>query len=127
MNHIGDGYYEGRLGLPRAPEKAVWCYRKAADVPGQVWAQYSLGWCLLYGAGTSASPAEAVKYLTRAAVSHSGACYELAACYEQGRGVDVPNLRVALKYYRKALKLGETRAAAKVKVLEKTLKKRAGI
>ena len=127
MNYIGDGYFEGRIGLPRAPEKAVRCYRSAASLPEQAWAQYSLGWCLLHGVGTPSAPTEAVGFLTRAAAVHGGACYELATCYEKGRGVDVPNLRVALKYYRKALKLGETRAAVKVREIGKILKKRAGI
>ena len=126
MNYIGDGYFEGRFGLPCKPETAVRCYRAAAGGRDQVWAQYSLGWCLLHGVGTAADPDEAVIFLSRAAVSHSGACYELGSCYELGEGVDAPNLRVALKYYRKALKLGDARAAAKVKDFEKFLKKRSG-
>ena len=56
-------------------------------------------------------------------MSHAQACYELAQCYEEGTGVDAKNVRVALKYYRKALKLGDSRAAIKVKTFEKDLKK----
>ena len=127
LNYVGDGFYEGRCGLPRKPETAVQCYREAAAVSGQVWAQYSLGFCLLYGVGTAANADEAVVWLTRAADGgHAGACRLLGMCHETGEGVDSPNRRVALKYYRKALKLGDADAAPKVKELEKKLKKRRG-
>jgi TPR repeat protein len=126
LNYVGDGFYEGRCGLPQKQEAAVQCYREAAAVSGQYWAQYSLGFCLLYGVGTAADADEAVAYLTRAATGHAGACRLLGMCYETGEGVDAPNLRIALKYYRKALKLGDAEAASKVKETEKKLRKRTG-
>jgi TPR repeat protein len=50
-----------------------------------------------------------------------GACYTLGVCHEEGRGVVVADDREAIKYYRKAQKLGHNKAAAKVAMLEKRL------
>ncbi len=131
LNYLGDCYFYGQ-GVPVHPAAAVTCYREAVALGGAfprgirppnglVWAQYSLGWCLLGGCGVSRDPREAVKWLTAAARYHAEACYVLAGCHERGEGVDVPDLREAIKYYRKALKNGFRAAEAKVEELEERL------
>lgn len=132
LNYLGDCLYFGN-GLPADATAAADCYREVVSmripVPrgekppmGVIWAQYSYGWCLLHGVGTAKNPREAVKHLTAAAKYHAEACYCLASCYEAGEGVDVPDDREAVKYYRKALKLGYRKASSKVTELEKKLR-----
>lgn len=130
LNYLGDCYFYGE-GLRKDRVSAVSCYRRAAvmrQVKGEavesgiVWAQYSLGYCLLEGVGVSKSPREAVTWLTRAAKYHKDAAFCLAECYERGIGVDREDVHEALKYYRKALKLGNGDAAARIPLLEKHLR-----
>ena len=85
---------------------------------------YSLGWCMLYGVGTTADPGGAVRMLNRVAKSHSGAAYTLGVCHEEGRGVVIPDISEALKFYRKAESLGHPKAAERMLKLEKLLKNR---
>ncbi len=130
VNHLGDRYFYGD-GLPEDKISAVTCYRRAARTVqakgepvegGIVWAQYSLGYCLLTGAGTRKAPREAVLWLSRAAKYHGDAAYCLAECYETGVGVDSDDTREALKLYRKALKLGCAAAEARIPLLERKLR-----
>ena len=130
VNHLGDRYFYGE-GIPENKMAAVACYRRAAETTlargepvagGIIWAQYSLGYCLLEGVGTRSAPREAVKWLSRAARYHGEAAYGLAQCYEQGIGVDGEDTREALKFYRKALKLGCTAAEEKIPQLERKLR-----
>ena len=132
LNYLGDCLFFGK-GISEDHAAAAACYREAADmrvpvprgqgVPmGQVWAQYSYGWCLLHGAGVREDARAAVRYLTRAAKTHAEACYALGECYEGGVGVDSPDPVEAYKFYRKAMKLGYRKAEGKVKGLEKLLK-----
>ncbi len=134
MNYLGDCFFYGN-GLARRPAAAVTCYREVVetklDIPrgepvpeSVVWAQYSLGWCLLHGEGVAQNEREAVKWLTEASKSHPEACYALGECHERGIGVNTADLREAVKYYRRALKLGYTEATAKVTELEKILQDR---
>ena len=129
LNHLGDRYFYGE-GLPEDKAAAVSCYRRAAEVQlprnappegGIIWAQYSLGYCLLWGIGTKKNPRSAVSWLTRAAKYHGDAAYCLGLCYEDGTGVDSQDIREALKFYRRALKLGCTHASPKILGLEKRL------
>ena len=68
---------------------------------------------------------EAIRLLTMVSKTHVGACYTLGVCQEEGRGVVVADDREAIKYYRKAQKLGHNKAAAKVAMLEKRLQSRS--
>lgn len=135
LNYLGDCLYYGN-GLPPDVVSAADCYRKVVEmrIPmprgatppmGVVWAQYSYGWCLLHGIGTAPNPREAVKHLTAASRYHAEACYCLGSCYEEGIGVDGADEREAVKYYRKAYRLGYRKAALKVAELEKRLKAEA--
>ena len=90
-----------------------------------IWSWYSYGWCLLRGVGTVEDPRSAVRFMTMASKYHAEAAYCLGTCYEEGRGVDVADEREAIKYYRKALKLGYRKAAVKVAELERKLKTEA--
>ena len=128
--YVGECYFEG-YGLQADAKTAVACYRKALELArasgvtsaSVAEAEYSLGWCLLYGVGTPVDYPEAIRSLTAAAKTHGGACYTLGVCHEEGRGVVAADDREAIKYYRKALKLGVSTAASKVSVIEKRLQK----
>ena len=87
---------------------------------------YSLGWCMLYGVGTTADPGGAVRMLNRVAKIHSGAAYTLGICHEEGKGVVIPDIHEALKYYRKAESMGHPDADERIGKLEKLLKNRQG-
>ena len=132
--YLGECYFEGH-GLAVSPEAAYACFSAAVNTRlpverGQpmpvamVNAIYSLGWCMLYGVGTTADPGGAVRMLNRVAKSHSGAAYTLGVCHEEGRGVVIPDISEALKFYRKAESLGHPKAAERVLKLEKLLKNR---
>lgn len=129
LSYLGDCLYFGE-GLDVNRTAAVACYREVAEmrlnlprgeaVPRSVvWAQYSYGWCLLHGVGTPRDPRAAVDWLTKAARSHAEACYTLAECWETGVGVDAADDHEAIKYYRKAEKLGYRKARLKVRLLER--------
>jgi len=70
---------------------------------GNAWAQLYYGERLRNGFGADLDPAEAVKWLRKAA---GGKCpeayYQLGVCYENGEGVE-RNLNEAEAWYRKAL------------------------
>ena len=132
LQYLGECFFEG-YGLPVDVTAAVTCYRavlahapKGVAVPpaSVVEATYSLGWCLLYGVGTAEDAQEAIRLLTQAAKTHGGACYTLGVCHEEGRGVVVADDREAVRFYRKAQKLGHPKAAGKVEELEKRLENR---
>lgn len=128
---LGECHFFGRH-LPTSEDAAVACYRAVLDLKIQVprgtpapacitQASYSLGWCLLYGEGAPADPATAVKLLTAASKTHAAACYTLGLCHEQGLGGTKPDAREAVKYYRKAYKLGDRSVARRLLSLEKRL------
>ncbi len=129
LNYLADCYFEGR-DLEVRPSAAVALWREvvampAAELgqaPASAWAHYSLGWCLLHGVGVRKNAVEAVLHLTRAARTHAEACFTLGTCHERGVGVDVPDDREAIKYYRRAARLGYAPAEAKVEELVARLK-----
>lgn len=123
LNNLGDRYFYGK-GVDKEPSVAVKFYRLAADM-GQTWAQYSLGWCLLNACGIEKNAPVAVSCFMRAAKTHADAAYCLGRCYEEGLGVGDSDIREALKYYRRAEKLGSNAAVAKVKAVEKQLRELA--
>lgn len=130
MYYLGECLFQG-LHLPQDRAAAVSCYREAAaytpargepPCKSAVEAQYSLGWCLVRGVGCPADPKEGVTWLSRAARQHGEAAYMLAECCEKGIGMDVPDSRAAVTYYRRALKLGCRGALAAEVAMEKTLR-----
>jgi len=130
LNHLGDRYFYGQ-GIREDQSAAVACYRRAASVVqprgekvsgGIVWAQYSLGYCLLHGIGTHKDPREAVRWLEKAAKNHGEASLCLAVCHESGLGVDRKDRLEALKYYRRASKLGCAAAEDEIDRLEAEIK-----
>lgn len=130
MYYLGECLFRG-LHVPTDRVAALACFRQAAAYKpgrgeeichGALWAQYSLGWCLVRGVGCSPDPREGVVWLGRAARYHGQAALMLAECYERGIGVDAPDSRGAVTYYRRALKLGCTQAAAGVAAMEKALR-----
>ncbi len=130
LNRLGDRYFYGQ-GVAENRASAVACYRRAAAVSfkrgepvsgGVVWAQYSLGYCLLHGIGTYKDPREAVRFLTLAAKYHGEASLCLAKCHLDGIGVDRIDHLEALKYYRRALKFGLTEAEEPIRLLEAAIR-----
>jgi len=71
--------------------------------------------------GTALDYPEAIGLLTKASRNHSGACYTLGLCHEEGKDVVAADDREALRFYRKAQKLGHPKAAEKIVKLEKRL------
>ncbi len=135
LNYVGDCFFYGN-DLPCRKAAAVSCYREAATTDlslprGEaapeyvIWAQYSLGWCLLHGEGIDKNEREAVRYLTAASRTNPNACYTLGECYEKGVGVDNRDLPEALKCYRRAMKLGYPKLSRKIKKLEVLLDRMA--
>ncbi len=130
LQYLGECFFEG-YGIPADPAAAVICYRMVLDAASTdvdsvsvTEAAYSLGWCLLYGVGVAADYPEAIRLLTKASRNHSGACYTLGICHEEGKGVVAADDREALRFYRKAQKLGHPNAAAKIMKLEKRVSAR---
>ena len=129
LNHLADCYFEGR-DLEAHPSAAVSLWREVVSmpagelrqVPALAWAHYSLGWCLLHGVGVQKNATEAVYHLSCAARTHAEASYTLGTCHEEGIGVDVPDDREAIKFYRRAARLGYTPAEDKVDELVARLK-----
>ncbi len=135
LNYLGDCFFYGQ-GVKEDPSAAVACYREVVEMQAElprggvlpdavIWAQYSLGWCLLYGKGTKKNAREATGWLTLASRTHPEACYVLGQCYERGEGVDAADGREAIRYYRKALKLGYAAAEDRLNDLERRLKNEA--
>jgi TPR repeat protein len=70
-------------------------------------------------------PRAAVNYFMKASKTHADAAFCLGRCYEEGLGVGDADMREALKYYRRAAKLGSKAAPARVKATEKKLRELA--
>ncbi len=130
LNRLGDRYFYGQ-DIREDHAAALTCYRRAASVTqprgeavsgGIVWAQYSLGYCLLHGIGTHKDAREAVRWLTKAAKYHGKAALCLAECHLDGVGVDRKDRLEALKYYRRALKFGITEIEDTIRRLEAELR-----
>lgn len=130
MNYIGECLFRGQH-LPEDRAAAVAFYRMAAaftpgrgepPCEGALWAQYSLGWCLIRGVGCTADPEEGVEWLTRAARQHGEAAFMLAECCEQGIGMDAPDKPTAVTYYRRALRLGCRGALGAQMAMDKALR-----
>ena len=130
LNHLGDRYFYGQ-DMPEDHAAALACYRRAAATVqprgeavsgGIVWAQYSLGYCLLHGIGTHKDAREAVRFLTKAAKYHGEAALCLAECHLDGIGVDRKDRLEALKYYRRAHKFGIPNMEDTIRRLEAELR-----
>ncbi len=110
MNKLGDTWYEGKPLLSKNDRAAVKCYRIAANL-GNSNAAYSLGWCLRHGVGAVVNDVEAAKWLKKAAdLGNPHAAYSYGLCCEEGSGMELPNLREAATYYRKAAAAGHVEA-----------------
>ncbi len=110
MNKLGDTWYEGKPLLQKNDRAAIKCYRIAAEL-GNSNAAYSLGWCLRHGVGAAVNDVEAAKWLKKAAdLGNAHAAYSYGLCCEEGSGMELPNMREAATYYRKAAAAGHTEA-----------------
>lgn len=110
MNKLGDTWYEGKPLLAKNDRAAVKCYRISANL-GNANAAYSLGWCLRHGVGAVVNDVEAAKWLKKSAdLGNPHAAYSYGLCCEEGSGMEIPNMRGAATYYRKAAAAGHTEA-----------------
>lgn len=110
MNKLGDTWYDGKPLLAKNDRAAVKCYRIAAQL-GNANAAYSLGWCLRHGVGVAVDDVEAAKWLKKSAdLGNAHAAYSYGLCCEEGSGMELPNLREAATYYRKAAAAGHIEA-----------------
>ncbi|EJK46011.1 hypothetical protein THAOC_35344 [Thalassiosira oceanica] len=92
MNHLGDKYFYGRLGLQNDMRKAVEMYTEAAELVQQ-------------------DEAKAVEFFTKAAVKgHSESRHNLG-CYEEEKGNDDR----ALKHYLISAKMGDNDSIENIK------------
>ncbi len=101
---------EGGIGIALDPREAVRWYRMAAakDYPQ---ALYALAKGSATGRGMAkADPAQALEFLMRAAnVDFTPAILDVAALYDDGRGVEQDRAK-AFDWYERAAKLGNTEA-----------------
>ena len=100
--------------------------RQAAEM-GNAWAQLYYGERLKNGFYAEPNPAEAMKWLRKAAKKKCAeACYQLGICYENGEGVN-RDLNEAEGWYRKALEDAESAYNART-ALERieTMKAKSG-
>ena len=100
--------------------------RQSAEM-GNAWAQLYYGERLKNGFYAEPNPAEAVKWLRKAAKKNCAeACYQLGICYENGEGVN-RDLNEAEGWFRKALEDAGSAYSART-ALERieTMKARSG-
>ena len=106
---VGTLYYLGR-GVSQDFEIAVQHFKLAAD-KGFCWAQHRLGLCYRSGEGVPKDWQQAARLMMSAVqggIPH--AADYLGNAYEYGEGVDV-NIVEAMRYYRKAVALNESRGS----------------
>lgn len=117
QNNLGNCYRDGH-GVAQDQAEAIKWYRKAV-VQGDARAQYNLGRCYLYGMGVAKNEAEGIMWLKKSLENGSG-----LAGFALGNHFSVasliPNYSEAVKYYRRAVQLGDTHSAGNLaNVLER--------
>ena len=111
---LGVCYGTGK-GVEKDPKEATEWFRKAAakELPE---AQFALGVCYY----NDEKYKEAVEWFHRAAdQGHTEAQFKLGECFANGKGVE-KNLDEAAKWYRRAAKSGDKRAAEALQRLQST-------
>ncbi len=76
------------MGKTDENERQGFNYLKEAAEQGSVSAQYAVGWCYLYGRGTSINDSMAIEWLLKAAeFNNSDSQNSLGDCFLNGWGV----------------------------------------
>jgi TPR repeat protein/serine/threonine protein kinase len=106
---LGHKYYYGNDGFEQSYEKAVACYRKAAE-QGHADGEFWLGFMYKHGRGVRRNEAEGVAWYRRAAEQgHAVAAYNLGCSYDSGEGVPQDHAQ-AVAWYRRAADQGDISA-----------------
>lgn len=103
QNRLGILYYRG-IGVPQDRQEGLFLIHRAADA-GEPTAQANLGYLLLFGDGVAHDDTAALHWLRKAARSNAAAAFNLAWCYEMGRGV-ARNLKEAVALYERSAERG---------------------
>lgn len=93
---VGRCYYQG-VSVERDLQKALELWKRGADCNNSK-AGNNLGVCAMRGEGLPQNDAQAVMWFTRGKDKNEANLYNLALCFEAGRGVK-QNLREAVKRY----------------------------
>lgn len=114
-NIVGLFYEQGVIGEgPDATKAAEWYARAATQ--GHPFAQYNVGRCHVEGLGVPTDPSKALGYFERAAQQrHVLARMSLACMWENGIGVERPDKRRALEWFRRAAYRGSREAQRRLK------------
>lgn len=116
-NYIGDLYSEG-IEVEQDYDKAKSWYQKAAD-KGDALGMYNLGVIYQNGKGTAVNYPAAMEWYGKASdKNNSNAMVSMGLIYEFGANRDN---EMALQWYRRAARLGNTRALEILKRLGKTV------
>jgi TPR repeat protein len=108
---LGDLYYYG-IGVKANFRESFRWYEQAAGQQEDSYAMYSVGYCLLYGQGTSRDATGAVRWLRRAAqLGRPDAQYELGCAYYRGNKIAADGLQAA-RWLKSAAALGHDKARA---------------
>lgn len=116
LNDEGYSYQIG-AGVEQSYEKAVECYRVAAEhgIPEAI---TNLGFCYERALGVEQDYKRAVElYTEAAALGNSAAMNNLGWCYEQGLGVQ-QSYKTAYEWYSRAAKCGSTLAQENLQYLK---------
>ena len=101
--------YERGIGVKKAPEQAVYWYRKAAE-QNDAKAQFNLGVCYFNGRGVEKDQSLAVQWFRKAAEqNYAKAQYNLGICYYNSYGVD-KDYQQAIHWFQKAAVQNDTDA-----------------
>lgn len=117
--HMGYMTNNGK-GVPRNPEAAIHWYTVAAEL-GLTVAQTNLALMYNNGTGTPMGKQDfqtAFKWYLKAAIQENGSAqYQVAKCYEEGRGV-AKDIHSAISWYEKAAKNNITGAKERAEKLK---------
>jgi uncharacterized protein len=112
---LGAWYLEGKKSrtgatiLPRSPGRAIQLLTRSSDAGSEI-AMFRLGVCFDFGEGVRRNPSKAAALYRRAARRGIGVAAANLAITYRARG----NWRLAERWFRKAIDLGETDAALEI-------------
>ena len=120
MNSLGVCYALAQGGLTKDETRAVEWYQKAMEA-GNAGAMNNLGVCYKHGkGGVTKDEAKAVEWYQKAAeAGYAIAMYNLGNCYYKGQGGLTKDETKAVEWYKKAAEAGNSKAAERLKKLER--------
>lgn len=120
MYKLGVCYALAQGGLTKDETRAVEWYQKAMEA-GNAGAMNNLGVCYKHGkGGVTKDEAKAVEWYQKAAeAGYAIAMYNLGNCYYKGQGGLTKDETKAVEWYKKAAEAGNSKAAERLKKLER--------